>query len=80
MGERSEAQRLEAKLAQCRLVESLRELERIGPVATLRDDDSDRRVAEPSRREGESTSRRHVQPLDVVDGDEHGTISRKQPE
>ena len=56
VSERPEAQRLEAKLADPRLVEGAREAERIGPVAALRDEDSYRRVAEPSRREGEGAS------------------------
>ena len=56
VGEHPEAQRLEAKLAHPRLVDGAREAERIGPVAALRDDNSYRRVAEPSRREGEGAS------------------------
>src|SRR5580765_422585 len=53
MGERPEAQRPEAKLAEQRLVEGAREIEWIGPVAALRDEDSDRRSAEPPRSERE---------------------------
>ena len=56
VSERPQAQRLEAKLADPRLVDGAREVERFGPVAALRDEDSYRRVAEPSRSEGEGAS------------------------
>ena len=56
MSERPETQRVEAKLAVPRLVESAREVERVGAVAELRDEDSYRRVSEPPRSEGEGAS------------------------
>ena len=56
VSERPEAQRLEAKLADARLVDGAREVERIGPVAALRDENSYWGVSEASRREGEGAS------------------------
>ena len=77
MRDRAEAQRPEWQLL-VGLAECIPEVEWIGTVAALCEQDSDRQIAEPSPREREDPRRGGVQPLHVVDGDEHGLVSRQQ--
>jgi hypothetical protein len=62
------------------LVEGLAEIERISSVASLGGEDPDRRLAEPSDGEGDEGLRLWVEPLDVVDGDEHRLASSQHVE
>ena len=48
-----------------------------GPVP-VREEHRDSRIAKASAGEGDDPRRRGVQPLDVVDGDEHGPVERER--
>ena len=70
MVEGADTQRADADLRDV-LLEGMAEIEGVTRVAALRDQDPDRSVAKPSRREGEDPLRRRVEPLDVVDRYQH---------
>ena len=70
MVERADAQRADANLVQA-LVEGVAELERVAAVAALRREDPDGSVAQASGREGKDPLRRGIEPLDVVDREQH---------
>ena len=70
MVERADTQRPDADLRDA-LFEGMAEIEGVARFAALRDEDPDRSVAKPSRREGEDPLRRRVEPLDVVDRYQH---------
>ena len=78
MVERADAERAEEDLVEP-LLERVPQIERISRAAALCSEDSDARVAEPLRREGEESPRRRVEPLDVVDRHEHGNVTRQCP-
>lgn len=79
MVERADTERADADLLEP-LIERMHEVERIGSVAALRDENAERRVAEASDREGQDPLRRHIEPLHVVHRNEHGRSSGERAE
>ena len=79
MRDRASAQRPKVELLVV-CVERVPKVDRLGTVAAPCQQDSDWQIAEPSRCEPENPPPRTVQPLNVIDGDEHGLVSGQQAE
>ena len=77
MVERADAQRADADAVEA-LVEGGPQLERVARVAALGREEADRGAADALRREREDAAGRRVEPLRVIDRDEHPRVVRER--